>query len=213
MIFDADVPMGNAHGHHEEKPATAAELATALASVKLKKSRSYYGVNADDYNEVYPGIWISSQYFAKSIPMLTKTGITHVLNCAEGSHFMCVNTNATYYDKSGITYKGIAAADAPGYNLSQHFQECIEFMADARKRNGKILVHCLQGWSRSPTIVAAYLMQCEGLSARQALVRIRTMREIHPNQGFLELLTVYEAQLRAALQSKGEEKRASNASS
>jgi len=196
VAADSEATMGNTHGQHE-KPATVADLNAALASVKVKKSRSYYSCsNVEDFDEVYSGIWISSQYFAKSIAKLTEVGITHVLNCAEGSNFMSVNTGADYYKNSGIVYKGITAADAVAYDLSQHFQECCDFIAEARKQDGKILVHCLQGWSRSVTIVAAYLMRNEGLSAKKALIEIRSKREIHPNEGFLQLLTVFEARLR-----------------
>lgn len=62
--------------------------------------------------------------------------------------------------------------------------------------SGKVLVHCLMGMSRSSTCVLSYLMIKEGLTATEALRRVRLHRDIRPNDGFLHQLAELDNKLR-----------------
>lgn len=66
---------------------------------------------------------------------LQKLGVTHVLNVAEGTSFMHVNTSAEFYAGTGITYHGIQANDTEQFNLSAFFEEGADFIDKALAHN------------------------------------------------------------------------------
>ena len=75
-----------------------------------------------------------------------------------------------------------------------------EHAAAGANGNGKeegegraVLVHCMQGVSRSTTVVLAYLMRHQGMRLEEALALAKEKRpRVQPNQGFLDQLKRYE---------------------
>ncbi|MBA0651462.1 hypothetical protein Goklo_018786 [Gossypium klotzschianum] len=86
--------------------------------------------------------------------------------------------------------------DKEDTNLSQYFDECFNFIDEAKREGGGVLVHCFVGKSRSVTIVVAYLMKKHGMSLSQALEHVRSKRPLaSPNPGFIQQLKEFEKSL------------------
>jgi protein-tyrosine phosphatase len=89
--------------------------------------------------------------------------------------------------------------DQVDYEISEDFQRIFVFIAAAKEGNGKVLVHCYQGKSRSCAVCCAYLIQHYKHSLASAMEVIRSVRPIaSPNSGFMTALQRFEEQCRAA---------------
>ena len=77
-------------------------------------------------------------------------------------------------------------------NLIQHFDDTYDFIHNTYENNGKILVHCEAGVSRSVSVMAAYLMRSLKITPKAALDIIRDHRVFaQPNDGFMDQLELY----------------------
>ncbi|XP_035661238.1 dual specificity phosphatase DUPD1-like isoform X4 [Branchiostoma floridae] len=197
-------PMSSSYGRY------SGEYSSSSTSATKSKSSSGGYCTADDlseclrggvgayithtsYNEVFPNIYIGDQVFAREKHRLKAFGVTHVLNACHGP--WC-GTGADHYRDVGIHYKGIRAMDHENFNLMPYFQEAADYVHHAL-HGGKVLVHCAVGFSRSPTLVVAYLMLYHRMSAQEALRTIRAKRMIGPNRGFLRQLADFNNKLLA----------------
>lgn len=83
----------------------------------------------------------------------------------------------------------IECLDLPETKMEQIVKQTNAIITGTKSRNGKILVHCNAGVSRSTTICLAYLMMCEKMSFKSAYELIKAKREcIQPNCGFMRQL-------------------------
>ncbi|PAA66250.1 hypothetical protein BOX15_Mlig006006g1 [Macrostomum lignano] len=140
-------------------------------------------------------VYVGSQSDACDADVMRRHGITHVLNvsanCVQSQHvpeaaFMRVPVNDGYSDK-----------------LLPHFKLAFQFLDNVRKSNGRCLVHCLAGISRSPTVAIAYIMQHLGLSQDEAYRFVKARRpSISPNFNFLGQLLEFERLLQAQKKQK-----------
>ncbi|KAL7856466.1 hypothetical protein SRHO_G00153650 [Serrasalmus rhombeus] len=145
-------------------------------------------------DEVRPGIYIGDMYAAKDKQLLKGLKITHVLNAAHGKYN--VNTGASYYRDTNISYHGVEAFDMPSFDLSPFFYSAAKFIKDALSiPGGKVFVHCAMGLSRSSTLVLAYLMIHENMTLVEAIKAVAENRNICPNTGFMEQLRQLDKQL------------------
>uniref|UniRef100_A0A8C4QKZ3 Dual specificity protein phosphatase n=1 Tax=Eptatretus burgeri TaxID=7764 RepID=A0A8C4QKZ3_EPTBU len=173
------------------------ELSVQALNDLLADENGLFSIPEVNVNEVWPRIFVGDASIAQDVSGLQRLGVTHILNAAEGQSFMHVDTGATFYQGSGITYLGLRANDRPHYNLANHFEEAATFIEEALdQENGQVLVHCREGYSRSPTLVMAYLMLRHGMRACEAVSVVRARRAVGPNDGFLKQLVTLDRLLR-----------------
>jgi len=138
-------------------------------------------------SEILPYLLIGNQRDAANRERLTELGVTHILNVT--AHL------PLHFETSGITYMRLPASDSGSQNLKQYFSEAINFIECARASNGKVLVHCQAGVSRSPSIVAAYLISTSHKTLSEAFSFIKDRRPIvAPNINFMGQLLEFEQQ-------------------
>lgn len=107
-----------------------------------------------------------------------------------------------------IYCKCINIADNSDQFLIKFFDEAYHFIDEARRKKCNILVHCLAGISRSPTVAIAYLMRLNSLSLQDAYNLVKKCRpQIDPNLSFMGQLMLYDKSLR---QSRGTNKNNNN---
>ncbi|KAF3827655.1 hypothetical protein GH733_000890 [Mirounga leonina] len=145
-------------------------------------------------NEVWPNLFLGDAYAARDKSKLTQLGITHVVNVAAGK--FQVDTGARFYRGMPLEYYGIEADDNPFFDLSVYFLPVARYIQTALSvPQGRVLVHCAMGVSRSATVVLAFLMICENMTLVEAIQTVQAHRDICPNSGFLRQLQVLDNRL------------------
>lgn len=128
-------------------------------------------------SKVADHVYLSGDAVAKNREILRKNGITHVLNCVG---FVCPE-----YFKSDLIYKTLWLQDNPSEDITSILYDVFDYFEDVREQNGRVLVHCCQGVSRSTSLVIAYLMWRKGQSFEDAFDFVKAARGIaNPNMGF-----------------------------
>ncbi|CAM8932902.1 unnamed protein product [Rhodiola kirilowii] len=154
----------------------------------LARARNTLKPLRDDVpNCIQQGLYLGSIGAAINRTLLKELNVTHVLT---------VTSSVPPQFPQDFVYKVIEVADKADTNLEQYFDECIDFIDEAKRQGGGVLVHCIMGKSRSATIVAAYLMKKHKMSSADALQYVKNKRPlIKPNRGFVSQLQILELSL------------------
>ena len=133
----------------------------------------------ENYNEIISNFMYLSNYeIAKNNKILLELGITHIINLSQDN---CLNINEKQYHYLSFNLK-----DNNFENIECIFFLCYEFIENCKKNNGKILIHCFKGISRSVAIIMSYLIIDKKISSNEAFKYIQNKRKIsNPNLGFL----------------------------
>lgn len=146
--------------------------------------------------EILPFLYVGNQQDAKDLQHLQNRGISRVLN---------VTAHVPSYDEHlGISYKTLPALDNGSQNIRQYFDEAVDFIECARRQGSAVLVHCMAGVSRSPTVAIAYLMKHLAVSMATAYQLVKNRRPIiSPNLNFMGQLLDWERQILVPVEGAG----------
>lgn len=134
--------------------------------------------------EILPGLYLGDYQAAGDLEALKQAGITHILIAAE-------ECSARFPEQ--FTYKKVPIADSVQTDLGTCFGAAVEYVQQALRCGGKVLVHCTAGVSRSASLVIAYTMQEKQWGVVQALSWVRKKRPIvAPNPAFMRQLGAWE---------------------
>lgn len=105
--------------------------------------------------------------------------------------------NTPLPDNRPPTYLRVPVKDSRDSHLIEYFDQVADMIEKTRQEDGKSLVHCVAGVSRSVSLILAYLMKYADMSLKQAFHHVRSVRpQVRPNTGFFKQLIEYEQRLR-----------------
>lgn len=99
--------------------------------------------------EVHDGIFMGPYQAAFKTKELIELGITHILNLTCKSYTP---------RKKFFKYLEIPIHDDPLEDAKGHFRTTNRFINECLAEGGKLLVHSVEGKSRAPTFIVAYLI-------------------------------------------------------
>ncbi|KAJ8393965.1 hypothetical protein AAFF_G00054980 [Aldrovandia affinis] len=167
-------------------------LSASLSQSGLDSSCSSCGTPHHDQGgpvEILPFLFLGSAHHASKRDMLDGMGISALLN---------VSSNCPNHFEGTYQYKCIPVEDNHKEDISSWFSEAIEFIDSVKDSNGRVLVHCQAGISRSATICLAYLMKRKRVRLEEAFEFVKQRRSIiSPNFSFMGQLLQFESQVLA----------------
>ncbi len=124
------------------------------------------------FDEIKPQLWLGgAPHYQRDYQFLLDNDITAVLNIRAERE-----DDVNLYRQHDISYKQLKVLDVT-VPSNEMITEGVDFVRQQVEDGRNVLVHCAKGRGRSATILAAYLMQHEGMSFDQAN---ETMKEIRP---------------------------------
>lgn len=145
----------------------------------IKKEEFKSAVPSKITDSIYQG----NIHSAKNKEYLKSIGITHIL----------VAGRLTIYFPNDFIYKKYEIFDTPLEKIDKYFNDAYEFINEAINNNGKILIHCAAGVSRSSSFTISYLIKSKMIKYDEAMLILKKGRKIaNPNIGFQKQLRNWE---------------------
>ncbi|KAL8611425.1 hypothetical protein ACOMHN_014480 [Nucella lapillus] len=164
-----------------ESKANSSYRCTALTSL----SQPCLPVSNVGPTRILPFLYLGSSQDALSLETAQINGINYVLNVS-------TNCPRPAYVQEGHFHR-IPIGDNYSEKILPFFPEAFQFLDKVHEANGCVLVHCLAGISRSPTLAIAYIMKHMRMSSDEAYRYVKDKRPtISPNFNFLGQLLEYE---------------------
>lgn len=153
-----------------------------------KLTREDFDAGPCSYDEIEPGLFLGNLTAATDVDWLKEAGITHILTVDS-----CPLPRKIQERLPNLIIKYIQMTDMPREDLLTHFEDSYEFIDRALTSDGRVLVHCYFGVSRSATVAIAYMMKKREYNFADAFHAVKAKRRfVSPNPGFMAQLHLYE---------------------
>lgn len=128
------------------------------------------------FDEITPQLWLGgAPHYSRDYKFLLDNEITAVLNIRAERE-----DDVNLYRQQEISYKQLKVLDVT-VPSEEMIEEGVAFVRDQVLDGRTVLIHCAKGRGRSATILAAYLMQYQGMSfdeANEAMKKIRPLTKL-----------------------------------
>ena len=135
---------------------------------------------------------VGDKALAKDRTELRRQKVKYILNVTPP---MTDGGVANFFQSEGLfEYLRLPLRDVASDTILPHVPAAVEFLQRARVRaDGRVLVHCNEGKSRSAAIAAAFLIKAYSKTPAEALEALRTARpEAEPREAFVRQLRTLE---------------------
>ena len=114
--------------------------------------------------QITDNVFLSDCSMSFNHKRISELGITHLL---------IVGDTLKIHDEDKYKILQVKIDDTNDAKLSTHFTECYDFISD-----NKTLVYCVNGISRSATIVVSYLMKKYNMTVKDTIDLVKMYRPI-----------------------------------
>ena len=145
----------------------------------------------DKVNHIIDNIYLGDYRIASNYSMLKELKLQYIINCT----FEIPSEFPNDFQYLNISIEDSASQDIT-HSLDEAYMFITQHVRDDNNNNNtrdNILVHCVQGKSRSASIVIYYLMKKYNYTYDRALELLRRKRSVvNPNKGFEQQLRQFE---------------------
>jgi protein-tyrosine phosphatase len=128
--------------------------------------------------EIIPGLFIGN------IASVTSHQIENI-------HLIINTTNVLYTKNNQKIYVDLDLSDIAMSNVTVHFDPICDLIYSYLLQSRKVLVHCIDGRSGSPSVAIAYLMKYLKLTLAESILYV----EAAPEPSYFLKLAAYEKEL------------------
>ncbi|KAI4379833.1 hypothetical protein MLD38_006078 [Melastoma candidum] len=191
LCLDNNFNSGYFEGNDSNIVVDSYELKVRLEHILERITLISEAANTEKPSPITNSLFIGGALAARSIFTLQHLNITHIL---------CLCSNEIGQSDSQhpdlFHYKNFSISDDEDVNISSIFSEACDFIDHVEQIDGKVLVHCFEGRSRSATVVIAYLMLRKNFTLLKAWNTLRRVhRRAQPNDGFAKILLELDRKL------------------
>lgn len=155
---------------------------------KLTFASQPYRDDTFEATQIVENLWVGDKRSPCNEDSLKNNNINMIITVVLG---------ATAYFPFDFKYEKADLRDMDGENILDEITRLLPIIRDEIENNRGVLVHCMQGASRSVTVVAAYLIKYHDMSADTALEFMKKKRScVNPNQGYRDQLDLFEQHVR-----------------